>query len=165
VVFEEYNLNIIDLNKLFSENIELSITNFIYNYKLNLTEKSKDLKYIIQHFIISEILNNLNNNYKNVIIYNRNFNIRYFENFNKEVVKIKLTDIIQKSSKIFKFCLFEIENTLLLDEKNLIYKLKHFADCKKNIDFKKIDNFCKNNKLNDIRTKLISSKTKLKIAK
>ena len=165
MVFEEYNLNIIDLNKLYSDNIEINITNFIYNYNLNINERSKDLKYIIQHFIITEILNNLNTNYKNVIIYNRDFNIKYFENLNKEVVKIILIDILQKSSKIFKFCLFETENTLLLDKKSEIYKLKHYSECNKKIDFKKIDEFCKNNKLNEIRYKLNNSKTKLKLAK
>lgn len=164
MVFEEYNLNIIDLNKLYSSNIEINITNFIYNYNLNISINSKDLKYIIQHFFITEIINNLNNNYKNVIIYNKIFNIKLFEKYDKEDINNIIINLILKSSKIFKFCLFELENYLLLDKSD-IYKLKYLSECKKDINYKKIEEFCNTNKLNEIKNKLSDNKTKLKIAK
>jgi len=166
MIFEEYNLNIININNLFSNKIELNISNYLYDNNLNLKENNKDLNYIIQHFLISEILNTLNINYKNVIIYNNVFNFKYLNNnFNEEVLNIIIKKILKKSSKNFKFCLFELDDALFFNNKNLIFELKKISDCKKKIDFVKLNEFCLNNRLKEIKNKLTDNGIKLKLNK
>ena len=46
MLYKEYNLNLIDLNKLLSDKIELNISNFIYDNNLTLSLSSRDFNYI-----------------------------------------------------------------------------------------------------------------------
>lgn len=168
MIFNEYNLNIINFNKIFEDTVELNISNFIYNYNLTVNEKSKDLRNIINHFLITEILNKLNYDYKNIIIYSNKVNLRYLNFIDSELLNIIILEIFNKSSKKFKFCTFEIDNKdiqNILDDKNIIHKLKHFTNCKKVIDYKKLEEYCNSNKLKDIKEKLNNNKIKLKLAK
>ena len=67
MLYKEYNLNLIDLNKLLSDKIELNISNFIYDNNLTLSLSSRDFNYICKHYFLSEILDSLQENYNNII--------------------------------------------------------------------------------------------------
>lgn len=158
----EYNLNIINLNYLLSEKIELDISNFLYsNNLLTLKLNNRDLKYIFKHFILQNILNSLKEEYHNIFVFNFSFKLKYLNNYYiEEDCNITLSDILKKSSKIFKFILFPVENNFLID-KNIIYNFKKIIENKKKINYANAKKFCENNKLTEICDNL-KNNTKIK---
>ena len=155
MLYKEYNLNLIDLNKLLSEKIELNISNFIYDNNLTLSLSSRDFNYICKHFVLNEILLSLEENYNNIIIFNSSFEVKYLNNnFNKEELIIYLSELIKKSSKVFNFILFEYQNSNLFVDVNLLYKLKTLSEKRKKINYNKIKKFCQDNKLKHLHDKL-----------
>ncbi len=155
MLYKEYNLNLIDLNKLLSDKIELNISNFIYDNNLTLSLSSRDFNYICKHFFLNEILLSLEENYNNIIIFNSSFEVKYLNNnFNKEDIIIYLSELIKKSSKVFNFILFEYQNSNLFVDVNLLYKLKTLSEKRKKINYNKIKKFCQDNKLKHLHDKL-----------
>ncbi len=163
MLYKEYNLNLIDLNKLLSDKIDLNISNFIYDNNLTLSLSSRDLSNICKHFILNEILNALQENYNNIIIFNTSFNLNHLSNyFNKEDLIIYLSELIKKSSKVFNFILFEYKNSDLFVDVNLLYKLKLLTEKRKKLNYNKIKKFCQDNKLRHLNNKLENhTKTKM----
>jgi len=156
-----YNINIINLNRLIEEKIWIEIDNFLFDNNLkNLPENSKDRKKIYNHFIASNLLEVLNQNYNNIFIYNKNYNTSSF------VISKNIIDIV----KVFKLNLFDVDldinNTELLIDRNIIYQFKCLAENKKKINFKKIQDFCDKNSLvflsdkikNNLKTKMLLHK-------
>jgi hypothetical protein len=157
----EYNLNIVNLNYILSEKIELDISNFLYSNNLKLNINSRDLKYIFKHFIILNILNSLKQEYHNIFIFNFSYNLKYLNNYYiEEDCNIILSEIIKKSSKIFKFIVFPIEKNFLID-KNIIYSFKKIIENKKKINYANAKKFCETNKLKEICSNL-KNNTKIK---
>jgi hypothetical protein len=157
----EYNLNIVNLNYILSEKIELDISNFLYSNNLKLNINSRDLKYIFKHFIILNILNSLKQEYHNIFIFNFSYNLKYLNNYYiEEDCNIILSEILEKSSKIFKFIIFPIEKNLLID-KNIIYSFKKIIENKKKINYANAKKFCETNKLKEICSNL-KNNTKIK---
>lgn len=165
MIIKEYNLNLIILNKLIENTVILEISNFLYNNNLSLTEKSRDLKVIIEHFLITGILQNIDINYKNIIIYSNTVKLDNLDFLDKELFVSILLKTFIKSSKKFKFCIFETDIIDLLDDKNLLNKVKHFTNCRKKIDYTKLSEYCANSKLKEIKDKLLDNKIKLKLNK
>ena len=158
----EYNINIINLNSILSEKIELEISNFLYsNNILDLKLNSRDLRYIFKHFIISNILSSLKEDYHNIFIFNFSYNLKYLNNYYiEEDCNIILSDILKKSSKIFKFIIFPVEKNFLID-KNVIYNFKKIIENKKKINYANAKKFCETNKLKEICSNL-KNNTKIK---
>lgn len=163
MLYKEYNLNLIDLNKLLSDKIDLNISNFIYDNNLTLSLSSRDFNYICKHYFLSEILDSLQENYNNIIIFNTSFNLNHLSNyFNKEDLIIYLSELIKKSSKVFNFILFEYQNSNFLVDVNLLYKLKLLTEKRKKLNYNKIKKFCQDNKLRHLNNKLENhTKTKM----
>ena len=63
IIIKEYNINIINLNKLLNDNIETEIGNFLFDNNLSLKVNSRDLNKIILHYINNEIINNIKEDY------------------------------------------------------------------------------------------------------
>ena len=151
-IYNLYNLNIINLNKLICDKIYIDISNFLYeNNLINLYYKSKDYKKITNHFIMKNLLETMNENYNNIFVYKNDFN------FDTYIFKI---------TKLLKLNLFLVTEAPLLLDKNLIYELKCLAENKKTIDMKKVKDFCIKNDLtqlsdnikNNLKTKLVLHK-------
>jgi len=164
--FKEYNINLIFLNSVLSENIELDISNFLYENNLNLTLKSRDLNNLFKHFIIDNIIKQIKPELDNIFIINFNYNLKYLQlSFDEEDCKTIINKILKKSIKIFSFNIFESENTETSDL-HFILKLKKCIQNKSITNFKKIRQYTEDNKLTQLSSKLkFNIKTKLLLNK
>lgn len=162
----EYNLFIINLNNILSKDIEIKISNFLYDNNLSLASNSRDCNKIFQHFILNEMLININPDYKNIFIINYNYKTDFLNLFFKQEESKKIiNETFKKASKIFKFILFEVFDEMSID-KNLIYNFKCLVEKHKKIDIKKIQQYCIDNDLSHLSTKLKDNlKTKLLLHK
>jgi hypothetical protein len=162
----EYNLNIINLNDVLSKEIEVKISNFLYDNNLSLSINSRDCKKIFQHFILNEMLLSIEENYKNIFIINYNYNTNILNSFFiQEDSKKIINEVLKKATKIFKFVIFEVEDNVIVD-KNLIYNFKCLVEKQKKIDIKKIQQYCNDNDLSHLSVKLRDNlKTKLLLHK
>lgn len=143
IIIKEYNINIINLNKLLNDNIETEIGNFLFDNNLSLKVNSRDLNKIILHYINNEIINNIKEDYNNILLFNFNNELKTLHNlYNEEDIKSILHKNIRKSIKMFNYSLFEIKTNFIID-KNVIYSLKCLAESKNNTNFKKLKEFCK----------------------
>jgi len=152
--FKEYNLNLIFLNSLLSEQIELNISNFLYENNLNLKLNSRDLKNIFKHFILDNIIKQIKINYDNILLINFNYNLKYLNiTFEEEACKAIINDILKKSIKIFNFNFFESQYEKI-DDLQLIYKLKSCIQNKNKLNYKKMVDYTKKNNLSHLNLKL-----------
>ena len=127
IIIKEYNINIINLNKLLNDNIETEIGNFLFDNNLSLKVNSRDLNKIILHYINNEIINNIKEDYNNILLFNFNNELKTLHNlYNEEDIKSILHKNIRKSIKMFNYSLFEIKTNFIID-KNVIYSLKCLA--------------------------------------
>lgn len=148
-----YNLNIVNLNELLDKKIHIEIENFLYDNNLSsLAETSKDRAKIYNHFIISNILLVVKENYNNIFIY-------------KEQNEIYSRYKICKLSKLLSLSIFEYSDSLEIDN-NTFYKFKTLAESKKKVNLKKIRAFFEKNELNQLSDKIRNNiKTKLLLHK
>jgi hypothetical protein len=154
LILKEYNINIINLNYLLTNNIEIDIANFLYNNNLKLKSNSRDLNKIIIHFINAEIIKHLNENYNNILLFNNNYNLITLHHlFEEENIKNIINKNITKSIKNFNYSFFEITDNFVID-KNNIYILKQIIETKNNINYKKLKEFCEKFNLQSISSKL-----------
>lgn len=162
----EYNLNVINLNSLLLNEIEIKISNYLYENKLSLQSNSRDCNKIFKHFIFNEMLSSLHPDYKNVFIINYNYITNHLKDyFQQEESKKIINDIFKKSIKIFKFIIFEVNDNVIID-KNLIYNFKCLVEKHKKIDIKMIHEYCSNNDLTHLSLKIKNNpKTKLLLYK
>jgi hypothetical protein len=152
--FKEYNINLIFLNSLISEEIELNISNFLYENNLSLNLSSRDLKNIFKHFIIDNIIKQIKIDYDNILIINYNFNLKYLNScFDEEFCIPIIIDILKKSIKIFNFNVFETQNEKMTDLQ-LIYKLRSCIQNKNKFNYKKIIDYTQKNNLSHLNLKL-----------
>ena len=141
VILKEYNINIINLNYLLQENVETVIGNYLFDNNLKLKINSRDLSNIILHFLNEEIIKHLKEDYNNILIFNPEYELKTLHNlYVEEDCKLLLQKLINKSSKIFNYSLFEISTTFEIDN-NFIYSLKKFLQQKKSINYKKLKEF------------------------
>jgi len=147
-----YNLNIINLNKLINEKIFVEMSNFLYDNNLTeLYHRSKDYNKIINHFIMKNLLETMNENYNNIFLYSKDSTFDVY---------------INKIVKLLHLNLFEIKEIPILLDLNLIYELKCLAENKKPIDMKKVKAFCKKNDLTQLTNNIKNNpKTKLLLHK
>jgi hypothetical protein len=156
LIIKEYNINIINLNYLLQENIETVIGNYLFDNNLKLKINSRDLNKLIFHFLNEEIIKQLIENYNNILIFNSEIKLKTLDKlYAEEDCKLLLQKIIKKSSKIFNYSLFEIYTTFEIDN-NFIYSLKKFLQQKKNINYKKLKEFCKTSNLRFLEEKVTS---------
>jgi hypothetical protein len=167
IEIKEYNINIINLNYILNENIELELSNFLYNNNLKeLSLKSRDLKKITTHFVLNEILNNYKLNYNNILIFNKTYNLKIMSSFfdeNEYITYINniLVNLIEK----FKLSYFEIQNSFVVDI-NTIYKLKQIIESNNKINYEKAKDYCKKTNLTFLEDKLTNNlKTKIILCK
>jgi hypothetical protein len=154
VIIKEYNINIINLNYILKENIETVIGNYLFDNNLKLKINSRDLSKIILHFLNEEIIKHLKENYNNILIFNPEYELNTLHNlYAEEDCKLLLQKIINKSSKIFNYSLFQISTTFEIDN-NFIYSLKKFLQQKKSINYKKLKEFCNSSNLRFIGKKV-----------
>lgn len=147
LIIKEYNINIINLNYLLQENIETAIGNYLFDNNLKLKINSRDLNKLIFHFLNDEIIKQLKEDYNNILIFNSEIKLKTLDKiYAEEDCILLLQKIINKSSKIFNYSLFKIFTTFEIDN-NFIYSLKKFLQQKKNINYKKLKNFCKTSNL------------------
>ena len=143
-----YNLNIINLNKLINDKIIIEMSNFLYDNNLTeLYNRSKDYNKIINHFIMKNLLETINENYNNIFLYSKDPTFDVY---------------INKIVKLLHLNLFEIKEIPILLDLNLIYELKCLAENKKSIDMKKVNSFCKKNNLTQI-SDIIKNNPKTKL--
>lgn len=148
-----YNLNIINLNDLMNKKIHIEIENFLYDNNLcSLSKESRDRIKIYKHFIITNILNVINENYTNIFLYSEE------NNPNKDYP-------VSKIMKLLNLNIFEYSNSTEIDN-NTFYKFKSLADNKKPVNIKKIKQFLEKNELNQLSDKIKNNiKTKLLLYK
>ena len=148
-----YNLNIINLNDLINKKIHLEIENFLYDNNLSsLSKESRDRFKIYKHFIITNILNVINENYTNIFLYSED------NNPNKDYP-------VSSIMKLLNLNVFEYSNSTEIDN-NTFYKFKSLADNKKTVNIKKIKQFLEKNELNQLSDKIKNNiKTKLLLYK
>jgi hypothetical protein len=148
-----YNLNIINLNELLDKKINIEIENFLYDNNLSsLSQRSKDRLKIYNHFLISNILEVIKEDYNNIFL---------FEEEKEDYKKFSITKI----GKLLNLNIFKYSDSMEIDE-NIVYKFKSLAENKKKVNIKKIKNFFKKNELthlsdkirNNIKTKLVLHK-------
>jgi len=151
-IYNLYNLNIINLNKLINDKIYIDISNFLYeNNLIGLFYKSKDYKKITNHFIIKNLLETMKENYNNIFLYSKDPNF---------------DDYIFKIVKLLHLNLFEFKEIPILLDLNLIYELKCLAENKKTINMKKVKAFCEKNDLTQLSDNIKNNpKTKLVLHK
>lgn len=70
MILKEYNLKVIDLNKLIEDKIDFEIYNFIIQNELSLKLENKDTKRIFLHFLLFFIFSEKNILHENIFIYN-----------------------------------------------------------------------------------------------
>ena len=144
----------INLNYLLQENIETIIGNYLFDNNLKLKINSRDLNKLIFHFLNEEIIKQLKENYNNILIFNSEIKLKTLDKlYAEEECKLLLQKIINKSSKIFNYSLFEISTTFEIDN-NFIYSLKKFLQQKKSINYKKLKEFCNSSNLRFIGKKV-----------
>jgi hypothetical protein len=154
VTLKEYNINIINLNYLLQENIETVIGNYLFDNNLKLKINSRDLNKIILHFLNEEIIKHLKEDYNNILIFNPEYELKTLHNlYSEKDCKDILQKIIKKSTKIFNYSLFEIFTNFVIDNNN-IYMLKSLLQNKKNINYKKLKEFCESSTLRFIGKKV-----------
>jgi hypothetical protein len=154
VILKEYNINIINLNYLLQENIETVIGNYLFDNNLKLKINSRDLNKIILHFLNEEIIKHLKEDYNNILIFNPEYELKTLHNlYTEKDCKDILQKIIKKSTKIFNYSLFEISTNFVIDNNN-IYMLKSLLQNKKNINYKKLKEFCESSNLRFIGKKV-----------
>jgi hypothetical protein len=148
-----YNLNIINLNDLINKKIHIEIENFLYDNNLVfLSKESRDRIKIYKHFIITNILNVINENYTNIFLYSED------NNPNKDYP-------VSNIMKVLNLNVFEYSNSTEIDN-NTFYKFKSLADNKKTVNIKKIKQFLEKNELNQLSDKIKNNvKTKLLLYK
>lgn len=157
-IFKLYNLNIIDLNVLVEKKINIDINNFlIENNLIDLPDDSKDRKKIYNHFIASNLLEVLNENYNNIFTFNIKTECIYYS-------------ILLKIIKTFKLNFIEIDFNLneieISVNKNILYKFKQLAESKKKVNYSKINDFCIKNSLTSLSQKIKTNiKTKMLLHK
>lgn len=162
LIIKEYNLNIINLNYLLNHSIETELGNFLYNNNLNLKVNSRDLKKLTIHFINSEILKQLNDSYKNVLIFNYNHSLTSLHHiFEENQIKELIHNCINKSIKTFCYSFLEINTTFEVNQ-DTIYNLKLLSESKKTINYKKLREYCKSSDLISL-SKKIESDTQIKM--
>jgi hypothetical protein len=158
---EEYNINVINLNFLIHKNIKTDIQNFLYDNNLNNFKiKNKDYNSIINHFIVENLIQIFEEDYYNIIIFNKQI-----ESSTEEEILKTIINNIEIIIKKFNLNYFEIETEFSVDT-NTIYKLKQIIESKKTKRYKKLITFCEKNGLtkitdlvkNNIKTKLILHK-------
>ena len=148
-----YNLNIVNLNELLDKKIHVEIENFLYDNNLcSLSDNSKDRVKIYNHFIISNILHVIKENYNNIFLY-------------KKENEIYSRYRILKLAKLLSLNIFEYSDSLEIDN-NTFYKFKTLAESKKKVNLKKIRVFFEKNELNQLSDKIKNNiKTKLLLHK
>jgi hypothetical protein len=162
LVIKEYNLNIINLNYLINNSIETELGNFLYNNNLKLKVNSRDLKKLTIHFINSEILKQLNESYKNVLIFNYEYSFNSLHHlFDEKELKLLFQKSIEKSIKTFGYSLFQIHTSFEINQET-IYKLKLLSESKKLVNYKKLKEFCKDSELISL-SKNLESNTQIKM--
>lgn len=162
LIIKEYNLNIINLNYLLNNNIETELGNFLYNNNLKLKVTSRDLKKLTIHFINFEILKQLNDSYKNVLIFNYDHSLNSLHHlFEDNDIKNLIHKCINKSIKTFGYSLLQINTTFEVNQ-DTIYNLKLLSESKKTINYKKLKEFCKSSELISL-SKKIESDTQIKM--
>jgi hypothetical protein len=162
LIIKEYNLNIINLNYLLNNSIETELGNFLYNNNLNLKINSRDLKKLTIHFINYEILKQLNDSYKNVLIFNYDYSLISLQHiFDENQLKDLIHKCINKSIKTFGYSLLQINTTFEVNQ-DTIYNLKLLSESKKIINYKKLKEYCKSSDLISL-SKKIESDTQIKM--
>jgi hypothetical protein len=159
-VIKEYNLNIINLNYLLTEFTIKNINNFLYDNNLDYNIKKNDLNKIINHFIITDIIDNFKEEYNNILIFNESIFLQE-EIYIIHTLLINLNKILKK----FNFNLLHIETNFIVD-KNTIYEIKSILQNKRKTNLRKIKEFCNENELiklaeeikNNLKTKIILHK-------
>lgn len=158
---KEYNINVINLNLLLHQNIKNDIQNFLYeNNLINFKIKKRDYNSIIDHFIINNFIKIFEEDYFNIIIFNREI-----ENLSEEEIIKELICNVNKIIKKFNLNYFEIQTEFIVNT-NTIYKLKQIIESKKAKKYKRLVDFCEKNGLtkitdlvkNNIKTKMILHK-------
>jgi hypothetical protein len=147
-IYNLYNINIINLDNLIKNKIYIEISNFLYdNNLLQLCDKTRDYKKIVNHFIIKNLLDVMHDAYNNIFLYSKT---------------IQFHDYFLKIGKLLHLNFVEIPELPILVDKHLIYQLKCLVENKKPINFKKVEEFCKKNSLVQITDKIKNNpKTKL----
>jgi hypothetical protein len=162
LIIKEYNLNIINLNYLLNYSIETELGNFIYNNNLDLKINSRDLKKLTIHFINSEILKQLNDSYKNILIFNYDHSLVSLQHKFEEIqLKVLIHKCIDKSIKTFGYSFLEIKTTFEVNQ-DTIYNLKLLSESKKTVNYKKLKEYCKTTELRSL-SKKIESDTQIKM--
>jgi hypothetical protein len=159
-VIKEYNLNIINLNYLLTEFTIKNINNFLYDNNLDYNIKKNDLIKIINHFIITDIIDNFKEEYNNILIFNETIFLQE-EIYIIQTLLINLNKILKK----FNFNLLHIKTNFIVD-KNTIYEIKSILQNKRKTNLRKIKEFCNKNDLiklaeeikNNLKTKIILHK-------
>jgi len=162
LLLKEYNINVINLNHLLNNYIETEIGNFLYNNNLKLNIISRDLGKLILHFINTEIIKCLNENYNNILIFNYKHKLNTLHNlYNEEDIKYIIHKNINKSIKLFNYSFFELFDDFVID-KNNTYILKQIIESKNNINYRKLKESCEKLQLKCLSQK-IEDNTQIKI--
>jgi len=161
LIIKEKNIKLINFDSLFNNIISNKIYSFINCNNLIININNIDCKKIFLDFIISELIDNFDINYKNIYIFANNINcILLSELFNNEDIIILLQNCLEYIAKYLNFL-------ILFDQKfnfnenisqSKILELQLFLQKRnKNISpRKKIKMFCEKNGLNYVLNRLNS---------
>lgn len=149
-VFIEYNLNVINLNYILKENIELDISNYLYDNNIKLTSSLRDTNRILLHFILESLLKYTIPELHNVFVVKKPFNLKYLYN-DLEYPKLEklLSSVLERINKKFNITIFFLSDKQTID-KNLIHEIRSLKKSNANKSLKSIKIFLETHKLTKI---------------
>lgn len=165
--YSEYNISLIDLNYLLPE-IETNLINIIYMLKIDKNLKCRDLKNIILHSFLIDIINNVmkinlqNNTNKLIIFYTKPILLNNLTTFlESEVVEVEqiILKIINIINKKFPISIIKIDKHIKLLNHGEVIDLLHLL--KNNVPelkFQKLKQFLQKNGLKKLNKELTVQK-------